>query len=386
MTEPHLEYIGPVPKALTFDERKSLWSRVPWPFLIVVVLPTLIAAVYFLLIASPRYVSEARFLVRSASGSSPSAFGMALQGVGLTSGQTDAFAVHEYVTSADSLRDLQRRFDVRAMFSRPGSDAFSRFPRPGESDSEEGLKKAMGRFVTIGYDSTTGISTLRTEGFTPQDAQRLNVALLDGGEALVNRLNSRSMSDTLAQARLAKAQAQANLSDAQADLAEFRNREEFIDPVRSAAETSQLVGGLLASVAQLQAERSQIAGEAPNSPLLPSLDGRIAALQRQITTERAKVAGNPGSLAPRIGVYEELNLQRELAAQQLTQASSVLLAADQDSRRQKLYLERVVQPSLPDQPLEPKRWLAVLIVLISTLLIHSIGWLLWAGVREHRQE
>ncbi|CAN5374493.1 N/A [soil metagenome] len=386
MTDPHLEYVGPVPRALTFDGRAAWWRKIPWPFLVIVVLPTLIAAIYFLLIASPRYISEARFLVRSTSGSAPSAFGIALQGVGITSGQTDAFAVHEYVTSMDGMLDLKRRFDLRAVLSRPGSDAFSRFPRPGESDTDEGLKKALGRFVTIGYDSTTGISTLRVEAFTPQDAQRINIALLDGGEGLVNRLNQRSISDTVEQARLSEAQAKARLLQAQADLAAFRNQEQFIDPVRSATESSQLIGGLMSAVAQLQAERSEIASQAPASPLLPAVDSRIAAFQRQIAAERAKIVGNSSSLAPRIGKYEELNLQLSLASQQVTQSAGVLLAAEQDARRQKLYLERVVQPSLPDEPLEPRRWLAILIVLVTTLLLYGVGWLLWAGVREHRQE
>ena len=123
MTEPKLNYIGPLPQALTYDRKVPLWRRIPIGFLMVVALPTLVAAVYFLLIASPLYVSEARFIVRSA-GHSPSAFGVALQGVGLSSGQTDAFAVHEYITSSDGLRDLQRRFDVAKVLNRPGADIF----------------------------------------------------------------------------------------------------------------------------------------------------------------------------------------------------------------------------------------------------------------------
>ncbi|AQR60889.1 chain-length determining protein [Brevundimonas sp. LM2] len=386
MTEPHLQYVGPLPKALTYDGKGAKWKEWPWGFIVVVVVPTLIAAIYFLLIASPVYVSESRFVVRTANGGgNPSSFGVALQGVGLSAGQTDAFAVHEYVRSTNAVADLERTMDLPAVLGPPGTDLFSRYPRPGEYRSDEGVQKALYRFVTVGYDSTTSISTLRVKAFRPQDAQRIALTLLEGGEALVNRLNERSVNDAVAQAKLAQTQAQTRLNQAQSTLTSFRNQERFIDPVRTATESSQLIGGLLETVAQLQAERSQLASEAPSSPALPSLDGRIAAYQRQINAERAKVTGSSGSLAPKIGQYEEMILDRELASEELTQATAVLIAAEQDARRQRLYLERIVAPSLPDQAIEPQRLLSILVVLTSCLLIYGIGWLLWAGVREHRQ-
>ena len=79
-------------------------------------------------------------------------------------------------------------------------------------------------------------------------------------------------------------------------------------------------------------------------------------------------------------------MRRNLAAEELQKASTVLLAAEQDARRQQLYLERIVSPSLPEQPLEPRRWLAILTVFGTTILTFGIGWLVWAGVREHRQD
>ena len=73
-----------------------------------------------LLIATPRYVSEARFIVRASNQSQPSAIGVALQGVGLSTAPSDAFAVHEYITSRDAVTDLGRRYDVGAILNPPG--------------------------------------------------------------------------------------------------------------------------------------------------------------------------------------------------------------------------------------------------------------------------
>lgn len=386
MTDAKLNYVGPIPKALTYDRAKPAWWRtIPLGFLVIVAIPTVIAMIYFLLIASPRYVSEAQFIVRQPNQQVPSSLGVALQGVGISSGQTDAFAVHEYISSRDGLGELKRRYDVAAMLSPPGADIFSRFPRPGESNSEEGLYKGFQRFLTVGYDSTTGLSTLRVEAFSARDAQAMAEALLVGGEGLVNRLNTRANADAVTRAGEARDQAQTRLAEAQQQLTAFRNREEFIDPTLTAREGSELIGSLLATVAELRAERTQVAAEAPQSPQLPTIDSRIAAYEGQIAAERAKIAGNSSSLAPRIGAYEDLQTQREFAERELASSTAALLAAEQEVRRQNLYLERVVSPSLPDRPAQPKRWLSILLVFASCMLAYGVGWLIWAGVREHRQ-
>jgi BexC/CtrB/KpsE family polysaccharide export inner-membrane protein len=388
MSDSKLTFLGPGPdlERLLGTSRAERVRALPWPFLLVVGLPTLLAAIYFLLIASPRYVSEARFIVRAPNQAQPSSLGVTLQSAGLAPTQTDAFAVHDYIRSRDGLAELNRRFDVAQMLGGRGGDLFSRYPRPWESRSREGRHKGFQRFVTVGYDSTTGISILRVEAFRSADAQALAEGLLQGGEGLINRLNRRAAADAVAEAERTQVEAQTALATAQARLTAFRNRERFIDPQRAATESAQLIGQLSATVAGLRAERAQLAAEAPQSPQLPSLDNRINAYEGQIAAERAKVAGNAGSLAPRVGAYEDLVLARELADRQAGEADAGLIEARQDARRQRLYLERIVNPGRPDQAMEPRRWLSILTVLITMLLIYGIGWLVRAGVREHRQD
>lgn len=146
-----------------------------------------------------------------------------------------------------------------------------------------------------------------------------------------------------------------------------------------------MVGDLMSSVAVMRAERAQLAQEAPNSPQLPLIDNRIRAYEAQIAQERTKIAGNTNSLAPKIDTYEQLGLERELADRALTTSTQALDRARLDARRQRLYLERVVSPSLPDSAAEPKRWMALLTIFATMLLVYGTVWLISAGVREHRQ-
>ncbi len=371
-------------------QRDSLnWvSRVPWLFIVIVLIPTLAATLYFLVIAAPQYVSDARFVVRSRSQAQPAALGTVLQSVGVSLGQgeTDAYEVHEYMMSRDAVADLVRSHDLRAVLDRPEADFWARFPRPMQGDSFESLYKAYKRFVVVGYDSQTGISTLRVQAFRASDARDVARALLDGGEALVNRLNDRAAADAVTQAQRQLLDAETRSVEAQAILTAFRNRERLIDPDKSSLGGLDLMGKLETQLATMRAERAGLAASAPDSPQLPVLDRRITAFSAQLELERSRIAGENDSLAPKVGQYERLVLERDLAVKSLEAATAALEGARLEARRKQLYLERVVSPNLPDRAEQPRRWLSIFTVLVATLVAYACLSLVIAGLREHRQQ
>ena len=388
MSNAKLTYIGAADTADARQDaaaRRELWRRIPLSFVLLVVVPTLLAAIYYLFIATPAYVSETRFVVRQASREQPSPLGFALQGVGLSSTQTDAFSVHEYMKSRDAAADLGRKTDLAAILARPGVDPISRFPRPWESSTTDTLHKSMKRFVTVSYDSTTGISTLRVKAFRPQDAREMATVLLDGGEKLVNQLNARANEGAVRESARDLADAEARLTEAQLKLTSFRNQERIIDPTRAAVESSALIGGLMSEVATMRAERSQLAQSAPQSPQLEILNRRIAAYEAQIEVERAKIAGTTESLAPKLATYESLALDREYAERSVAAARTALDNSQIDARRQQLYLDRIVNPNLPTDASEPRRLRHILTIFLSLLIAYGVGLLVVAGLREHQQ-
>lgn len=388
MNKTDLRFLGPLkskeqPKSKATRALARL-RRLPIPFLAIVVLPTLISAFYLAFIASPRYVAEARFIVRSASQQQPSSLGVVLQGVGLSPASLDNFAIQEYLVSSDAVRDLQTKVNLRQAFGRPQIDPFSRLPGVFGDPSFETFRKGLKRYIIVGYDSTTGISTLRVQAFTAEDAVRINEVLLDSSEALVNRLNERSAADAVREAEASLREAQARLHQAQTQLTGFRTRERFIDPTVTARESGSLIGELSVQLAKLRAERSQVASRAPDSPQLAVIDSSIAAYQAQIEAEESKLAGRADSLAPKLSTYETLMLEREFADKLVVSATAALNSAQLEARRQQLYLDRIVNPSKPDKATEPKRLVSLLAIFSSLLLAYGIGWMIWRGVRESR--
>jgi len=61
-----------------------------------------------------------------------------------------------------------------------------------------------------------------------------------------------------------------------------------------------------------------------------------------------------------------------------------LVEAQNEARRKQVYVQRIVQPNLPDSPIEPRRVRGILATLILGLIAWGIASMLMAGVREHK--
>jgi capsular polysaccharide transport system permease protein len=362
--------------------------RLPPLFIGVVLVPALFAAVYYFVLASPVYVSQATFIVRAPTQSPPVA-GMGLdavlQGVGLAPAATDSFVVQDYMSSRDAIDMLVSQHHLRDAMGRSLTDFIVSFPRPFERPTLENLALAYPRFVEVNFNSSTGVSTLKVKAFDPRDAQDIANALLGGGETVINHLNDRAEQDAIADTRRQIEEAEAQLSRAEDKLTAFRNRERLIDPTRSSQVNLELMGKLDSDLATLRAERAGLAAGAPQSPQLASLDSRINAYKAQAQDQEAQMAGQAGSLAPLIGEYERLQLERDFADKTLASAASAAEQAQQEARRKRLYLERISNPSMPDSAAEPHRLSGFITAVVTLLLVYGLVALGIAGLREHRQ-
>jgi capsular polysaccharide transport system permease protein len=56
-----------------------------------------------------------------------------------------------------------------------------------------------------------------------------------------------------------------------------------------------------------------------------------------------------------------------------------------EAARQRLYLQRVVNPALADSAEYPKRWRNLMLIFLSALVAYGTTVLVLAGLREHRQ-
>jgi len=166
-------------------------------FNLIVVLPTLLATIYFLLIASDLYISESRFVIRQPEKKTLTSLGQFLQSAGMTSSQSETYTIRDYMLSRDALRILEDNLKLSKLYSSSNIDFLNRFNLLGQEDSFDEFFKYYGDMITIDLDTASSICILKVRAFTAKLAQEINEALLFLGEGLVNELNDRARQDLI---------------------------------------------------------------------------------------------------------------------------------------------------------------------------------------------
>ena len=360
--------------------RLSLTARA---VLAAVLLPASFSLLYFGLWASPMYIAEARFAVRGAEAGGMSSGFMALLLPSVTSVGTDANIVAEYIQSPDIMERIDRDMGIFSHFSSREHDLISRLA--ADATREERLSYWQG-MVQPSLDPETGIIALSVRAYDPATAQKLAEAVLTQSEVLVNAMSRRAQEDAIALARIEVKTAEARVRAAQEALRAFRDRTGMLDPVSTA-------GGLQGIVSQLEGEavsvRAAIAEASTymskDAPALVGLRARLDAVEKQLASEKLRLAGEarPGSLTSFAAEYEDLQIESEFARQQLVSAMTSLEAARVKAESKSRYVVAFQNPALPDEPLYPRAWLFTAYVLAGALTLAGLCALIIAAVREH---
>lgn len=353
-------------------------------FWLVVLLPTALSTIYFGLLVSDIYVSESRFVVRSPDRPARNGLGVILASAGFSNASDEVRAAQGYIQSRDALKSLDVDDLARKAWSSPDVSVFDRFDPLGWSGSFEELYRYYTGKVGIAFDSETGITTLTVRAFTPTDSQQINRRLLEQAEDLVNKLNERGQSDMIRNAEREVAEAREQSRKAALELAAFRNQAGVIDPERQATVQLQMISKLQDELIGARMQLLQLSAIAGQNPQIPVLQVRIKGLEKAINDQLGAVAGGTRSLSAAAVQFQRLQLQREFSDRQLAAAMTALQEALNEARRQRAYVERIAEPSLPDTSMEPRRLRGVLATLVVGLVAWGILVMLLAGVREHR--
>jgi capsular polysaccharide transport system permease protein len=381
-------------------QRRALKQRpwVPLSIAVCVLLPTLVTALFYLFVASDRFVSEARFAVRSNESQAFDALGMI---TGLPSSQivSDSYIVADYIGSRDMVDELMRRLPLRSIYT--DGDYFSRV---GDDVTQEELIKYWQKRIDVYYDSTKNTISVEVQAFNPTDADRITREVVDIVRTLVNDLSAQARRDAVQFAASEVARSELRVRGARDDLLAFRLANNELDPTQTAEAT-------LGIAAQLEAERSKLASElaslsgylsddAPSIQMLKSritaLAGEVARIQGQIsvgadprgTLDSAQAGSEPNGPGPQalasvIGDYQELTLNQEFAEKAYTAAMASLERARAEASRTQTYLAIYGQPSVAEEATYPRRWLNIWVVFALSSILWAIGVLGFMTVRDH---
>lgn len=377
-------------KAIRDRRNVGLWQKIKAGafenrfFLGFVIVPTLIVGTFYVGFASDQYESSADFIVRRAENAATSTGMGQILGfsLGSSASTSEAYAVQQYLLSHDAVARLRKEDNLVAMYRRPGTDWISRIWY--ENPKPETLLKYYRNKVTLQQDESSGITHLQVHGFRPQDAHEVANKLLQMGEEQINRINERTYVDQVANAQRELDEANRQLVEVQTKMTNYRRGTQDIDPTDSGRAQVTMVTGLTANLVSARAKLQAMAGVvAPSSPQYQAMAKQVHALEAQTNAQAAQVAGPGHSIANRLGNYEQLVVKREQIAKVYAAAAVQLEQSKAEAKRKQLYLIKVVSPNMPVKSEFPKRGIIILEVFASLFFVYAIGWLLWAGVKEH---
>lgn len=370
---------------LVYPVKKTVKTvRRHWIFFIIVILPTLLMAIYLWFIAAPQYISEAHFLVRGKAPSEPSMGGLSSLLTSSHEGSQDTYAVQDYMISRDALHLLTRNYSLKEIFNRPYADFLAKFPSVFTRKDFESFYNYYKRHIKAQIDEETGISHLTVRTFSAEDSQNVARGLLEAGEKLVNDINDRQRYNTLHAAQVELNDSLRELHDTEMKLAAYRYNNEIIDPLKQATPMVGMALSLENTLSMIEAEKKQLEATTPNSPLIKVYTQRISSLRAQMERAQAHILGKKEvSLVPKLSGYDELIVRRNMIEKKISAEAVALETAKAQANRQMLYVTVVSQPSLPDYAVYPRDIIVLLITFFSALSIYITGALLVSGAREH---
>ena len=353
-------------------------------FFLIVFLPLGVAGWYLYTRAADQFISSVGFVIRTESPASAQDLISGIPGFSALSStsSSDTDVLYEYLLSQALVARVDKRLNLRAIWSKPENDPVFAFDPNG---SIEDLTKYWQRMLRVSYDPGTRLISLQAHAFAPEDAQSITSVVLQESSVMINKLSAIARKDTIRHAQEEYALASKRLAQARKALKNFRAKTHIVDPMADLQGEMGVLGQLQQKLAEelialdmLRSNASSIerstSGRRNRSGDLriPQAELRVQVLRDRIAAERENFGGNEQGrdYAALVGEFDRLTVDLKFAEKSYVAAMAVLEAARADANRQSRYLATYSPPTLAEKPLYPKR--IEILAVLTVLLV--LGW------------
>ena len=355
-------------------------------FVIMVGIPTAFTAWYVNFRAADQYASTLGFTVRSEDVSSAIDIFSGLSSSFGSTGSHDSDILYEFIRNQRLVRLIDEKLDLKALYSRHyETDPLLSYDPTG---TIEDLTDYWQRMVRVSYDTGSGLIELRVLAFNPAEAQVIAQEIYDISSEMINELSGIAREDTIRYAREDLELAAQKLKTVRENITAFRLANQILDP----AADIQMQTGLLSTLQTQQAEALiefdiLASSTRDGDPRLEQAKQRIAIIEERILQERRKFGADgqsPGgdTFAAVVAAFEGLTVERELAENAYAAAQAGYDSARAEANRQSRYLAAYVAPTLAEKAEFPQRGIIIGVVALFSLLIWTIGSLIYYALRD----
>lgn len=346
---------------------------------------SLLAALYWGLIASDRYVSEAHVVIQRTDLSSGQSMSFVSLLGNLGAGvQPEQLLLRDHLLSVDMLKKLDAKLNLRAHYSNWRRDVLSRMWF--ENTALEWFHQHYLSRVSVEFDDYSGVLVIKTQGYDAKTAHAIATMLVEEGERFMN-----FMGHSLAQEQvtfLEKQVADMNKRVIQARQAvlSFQNQKGLVSPQGTAENLAAVVNRLESQRIELQTRLAAMLGYLmPTSPNVVEVNMQIAAVEKQIAQEKARLTSpNEATLNRTVEEFQRLELEAQFALDVYKTALVALETGRVEATRTLKKVSVLQSPFEPQHPVEPRRIYNTVVFILAALLIAGIMHLLAAIIRDHK--
>lgn len=342
-------------------------------FLVVFCVPSLMGCIYYFGYASNQYTTESYVSLSSQS----SGVRAALSGL-LGSDSTEQVSeMIEYIESPNFLLDVETKLDFSSLFSNYHIDRLSRLPE--DAAIEDKLRYWRNR-ISIDRQSFTSQIRIRLRAFSPQDSLDLHRAVLTVAENHVNDTSRNNQNIRVKTASQSVERARTIYTDALEALRLTREKYGILDADATAQGYQTILATLRETAATLERRIETIKSQTESSPQLRRLTPQLEVVRDQIShyeqliASPSSQAGN--SVAAMAADLDAHQMNVDIARNEFATRMAVLESVQSETLGQTVFLQRSVEPTLPQRSTHPNRWLSFGLVFGTSF----ISWLLMAGL------
>lgn len=318
-----------------------------------VLLPTLLAGIYYYRIATPLYGTKSAFVIQQAEAQA-TGLGAMFRGTQFATSQ-DSITVQSYLQSRDAMLRLDADLGFKAHFSQPWIDPVQRL---SPDATNEDAYRVYKRNVRIGYDPSEGLVNLEVIAADPVVSQKFSEALIGYAEEQVDQLTQRLREDQMKGARDSYQDAERKVAAAQQKVLALQEKLGVLDPK---TETTVIMNQVSTFEVQLRKKELELQALLDNSnPNQARVDGARADIERlrmtiaDLRAEMTQGGAGTASLASVTGQLRIAEADLETRQLMLSQALQQLETARIEANRQVRYLSLGVSPVAPDEATYPR--------------------------------
>lgn len=365
------------------------------PFMLLVLLPFLLFTFYQLILASPRYESQAKLIVKEPDGMATLDPAMAIMsGFGMGSSNLDTELVKAFIYSNDMLVYLENTLQISKHFSDRQHDFFSRL---GNDASRETLLSYYLDRVLVELDEKSQVISIFVQAFDSDFAHLMSKTIVKRAEWYINEIGHKLAKEQLAFVSKEHQLVEKRLQTFKTQLLAFQRRHDLLDPQAEGMALQQIAYGLEGQVAAKQTELTALRNSmSDNAPQVIQAKSELFSIENQLEIERSRLTSEKNidkslpedeqslSVSEVLARFSDYKINMELALQAYTSSQVSLEKSRIEAYRQLKFLVTVESPTQPQDAKYPEVFYNISLFLAVTLMLFGIGRIVMATVEELR--